>query len=448
MQEILRYIDEHAEGFIQRLQEFCRQPSIAAQEVGMNEARQMVVEMVSEVGGDVRLIPTRGQSIIYSTFPGSRDRTLSFYNHYDVQPAEPIDEWASPPFAADIRDGRLYARGAADNKGDLIARICAIEAFQRVRGELPISLRWIIEGEEEIGSPNLEEFAQEHQELVLADGNIWEGSTRDSSGRIEAWLGTKGICYVELKASCAREDLHSMWATIVPNPMWRLIWAMSTIKDESERVLIPGFYDPVEELSDAERGALLAIGFDDADWLGRLGIGDFLLGLSGPDLIEKHVFGPTCNICGAVSGYTGKGLKTVLPHEATIKIDFRLVPNQNPEQVAQQLRDHLNSHGFDDIEVEVLAGQNPARTPLDAPVVQSAAQAVQELFGTKPVIYPMVPGTGPMYVLCQRFGVPSVSVSGLRDAESNIHAPNESIPVQQFIDSIKLMAIIMERFPA
>jgi acetylornithine deacetylase/succinyl-diaminopimelate desuccinylase-like protein len=446
MDDVISYIDDHAQDYIERLQDFCRQPSIAAQNIGMKEAGEQVVGMLEELGAETQLIPTNGQPIIYAEFPQSGARILSFYNHYDVQPPDPLEEWESDPFGAEIREGRLFARGAADNKGDLIARICAIDAYQNVRDRLPLSLKWIIEGEEEIGSPNLEAFAERHSELIAADGNIWEGSTRDSNGRVEAWLGTKGICYVELSTTGAKEDMHSMWAAIVPNPMWRLLWALATIKGQDERILIPGFYDPVQELSDEEREVLEAIGFDESEWIERLGISEFLMGISGLDLIEKHVFGPTCNICGAVSGYVGEGLKTVLPNRAMVKIDFRLVAKQDPLQVAQQLRDHLNTQGFEDIDVRVLATQNPARTPLDAPVVRTALEAARELLVSEPVIYPMVPGTGPMYVLCQKFGVPSVSISGLRDADSNIHAPNESIPIRQFIDSVKLMALIIERF--
>ncbi|MFQ6059330.1 MAG: M20/M25/M40 family metallo-hydrolase [Anaerolineae bacterium] len=450
-------MDQHAEEYVERLQALCRQPSIAAQDVGMEETGQMVVAMLEGIGAQVQVIPTSGQPcgtgtipqgrpVVYGHLAGAGDKTLSFYNHYDVQPPEPLEAWESDPFAAEIRQGRLYARGASDNKGDLVARICALDAYQAVAGELPLNVKFIIEGEEEIGSPHLGEFAQAHSDLLAADGCIWEGSYRDPRGRLEIWLGVKGICYVELTARGARDDLHSMWATVVPNPAWRLTWALGTLKDREERVLIPGFYDRVQPPTEEERALLARMEFDEEGWQERFGLPGYLLGLSGVDLLEKHIFQPTCNICGIVSGYTGPGLKTVLPNQAKVKIDFRLVPDQDPHEVLEQLRAHLAAQGLGDIQVELLAGEHPAKTPLDAPLAQTAIQAARQLYDSEPVVYPMVPGTGPMYVLCQRFGIPAVSIGGVADAASNTHAPNESIRLDDFIQGIKLAALILHRF--
>jgi acetylornithine deacetylase/succinyl-diaminopimelate desuccinylase-like protein len=447
MQDIFDHIDQHADEYVERLQTLCRQPSIAAQDEGMAETADMVAASLRRIGADVRTLPTGGFPVVYGAIPGRSSKTLSFYDHYDVQPPDPLELWDSPPFAAEVRDGRIWARGVADNKGNLMARICAVEAFQEVRGELPLNVKFVVEGEEEIGSPNLPAFAEAHADLLAADGCIWEAGYKDTRGRPGIYLGVKGILYVELSATGANVDLHSSNATIVPNPIWRLVWALNTLKDRDERVLIPGFYDPVRAPTAKEIAALERMDYDEQGKRRQLSLDQFLGGLTGTPLLIKHIFQPTCNVCGIGGGYQGPGSKTVLPNRAFAKIDFRLVPDQDPHQVYEQLRRHLDAQGFADIEIEVLGPEHPARTPMDDPLVEVVVDTARQVYNVEPVVYPLTAGTGPMYYVCQELGIPSVS-TGVGNAESNNHAPNENVVIKDYIQGIKHIALIMESFAA
>jgi len=445
LQDIFAYVDERRDDYVEILRRFCRQPSVSAQDLGVDEAAEMVASEMRRVGASVRLIPTAGKPVVFAVFQGRGERTLSFYNHYDVQPPEPLELWESPPFTAEVRDGCLYARGAADNKGNLVARIAAVETFLKTRGELPLSVKFIVEGEEEIGSPHLPQFAEGHADLLRSDGCIWESGGRDTRERPEVYLGMKGICYVELSASGAKRDLHSAWGTVVPNPAWRLVHALSTLKDRDERVLIKGFYDNVRDPTERDLEVLRRMDFDIDGWREKFGLKQFLNNLSGMDFLVKHFFQPTCTICGMTSGYAGAGSKTVLPSQAVAKVDFRLVPDQDPEDIPRLLRNHLDSHGFQDLRIMVSEGEHPARSPIGSPIAEVAVSTARRIYGREPVVYPMMAGSGPMYVLCQKLGIPAASV-GVSHADSRAHAPNENIRLEDFFDGIKHIALIMHEF--
>ena len=445
MQDIFRIIDERRDVYLDWLVQLCRQPSIAAQNVGMEETAKLVETLTQNIGASVQQVTTRGYPVVYGEIGGKGERTLSFYDHYDVQPPEPLELWESEPFEPDIRDGTFYARGVSDNKGNLVARLAAVDAYLRARGELPVNVKFIFEGEEEIGSPNLADFAETHQGLIKADGCIWEAGYCDIAGRREIYLGLKGILYVQLTARQANTDLHSMWAAIVPSGAWRLLNALHTLKDDRDHILIPGFYDDVLAPSPADLAALASMPFDEEGRRQQLGLDAFINGLTGQPLLEKYVFQPTSNICGIESGYTGAGLKTVLPHEARCKIDFRLVPNQDPRELFRLLQHHLQAAGFGDIEIELLATLNPARTPTDDPFAQFIVESVRNVYGHEPIVYPLTPGSGPMYDLCQKYGIPAVSI-GVGNENSRNHAPNENIHVKDFYNGIRHVAYIVDRF--
>ncbi len=303
--------------------------------------------------------------MVYGELSGTGPRTLMLYNHYDVQPPEPLDLWQHEPFGAEIADGRIWAHGVADNKGNLVARLCAADAWLAVRGEMPLTLKFVFEGEEETGSPHLGHFADEYHALFAADGCIWEAGYKDLHGRLQIYAGCKGITYVEFRAHGANTDLHSSNAAVVPNPAWRLIWALSTLKSPDERIAIEGFYDAVRGPSPRDQELLAAWDYDVEANRENLGIGDFLRGATGEKVKQDLLFQPTCNIAGIRSGYTGEGSKTVLPNYAFCKIDFRLVPDQRNDTVLTLLRQHLDRHGFPDIEVVDLHGEDPARTDPD-----------------------------------------------------------------------------------
>jgi acetylornithine deacetylase/succinyl-diaminopimelate desuccinylase-like protein len=448
MEKFDAYVEANAERFIEELKEFCRQPSIAAQGIGLEEMGELVRARLEKVGAEVRLIPVGGGGppVIYAEL-GEGQRTLLFYNHYDVQPPDPLDLWDSGPFAPQIREGKLYARGVADNKGDLLARLQAIEAYQATLGELPLKIKLVFEGEEEVGSPHLASFAAEHADLLAADGCLWETGRKDESGRPTISLGLKGIMYLELRAHGAKSDLHSSLATLVPNPAWRLVWALSTLKDEDDNILVDGLMDHVAEPAAAEMEMLAAIPFEEEKMRANFGIPQFIRGLTGVEALKKHLYEPTCTICGLRSGYIGEGAKTVLPNTAMVKLDFRLVPNLEPDLVVKLLRQHLDRRGFTNIEVVPISRLYPAKTPPEAPMVKAAFAAAQAAYGQEPVIYPLMAGSGPMYPLTQALGIPALA-AGVGYAESNLHAPNENVCLEDYFEGIRFVGELIRRFAA
>ena len=445
MDDILAYVDQHMEETVARLEAFCRQPSIAAQGEGMHEMAELVGTALRRVGAQVELVPTDGFPVVVGRLSGTSPKTLMFYNHYDVQPPDPLELWDSPPFAAEIRDGHLYARGVADNKGNLVARLAAIEAWLAVRGGLPLHVLFVVEGEEEIGSPNLGRFAEENRELLQADGCIWETGYKDTKGRLEILLGAKGILAADLWVRKQSHDLHSANAAIVESPVWRLVWALNSLKGPDERIRIPGFYDDVRPPDNRDRAMLAAWDYDEEGQLAEFGTDRFVLGLTGEPLKEKFLFQPTCNICGFHAGYGGPGIKTVLPSEATAKLDFRLVPDQDPHDILSKLRAHLDAQGLDDIEIIVEGPEFPARTNPDDPLVEAVVGAARLVYDDEPVIKPIMAGTGPMYDLCQRWGMPAVG-AGIGWSGSRTHSPNENVRLEDLRQGIQHIVRIVDEF--
>jgi acetylornithine deacetylase/succinyl-diaminopimelate desuccinylase-like protein len=447
MDNIYKYIDEHKEQYLSWFFEACSQPSISAQNVGMSEMAELVKGYLDKLGAkNVQLVSTDGYPFVYGEMKGKRkDKTLSFYNHYDVQPVEPVEEWKSEPFTPVIRDGRIYGRGTADNKGNLIARMCAVDAWKKVYGDIPLNIKFVYEGEEEVGSPHLGDFAKKHPEKVKTDGFLWEGGSRTVGGPVHVALGAKGMCYVELSVQTAESDLHSMAAAVVENPAWRIVWALSSLKSPEGKILIDGFYDKVSPVSDLDRVYLENMEFDEEATRMSFGINGFLSGMTGYHLKEQLLCSPTCNIAGIISGYTGKGGKTVLPSKASVKMDLRLVPDQDPQEVLRLLRTHLDSKGFSDIKLQVHSWKPPFRTDPGHPLAKTVINAVQKVYGHAPTVWRNLAGTSPIYDLCREGGYGAVQV-GVANEDSRAHAPNENIFVEDFIEGIKLVACVMNDF--
>ena len=438
MEDFYAYVDENGDRFLDQLKTLCSQPSIAAQGVGTRETANIVLDMLEGIGADARLIEVAGAPPVVYGEIGQGKKTLIIYDHYDVQPPEPLDQWESQPFSPEIRKGFLYCRGVADNKGDLASRLQAIEGYQATMGRLPLKIKFVFEGEEEIGSPHLAQFVEKNKELLLgADGCLWEGSRVDTSGRPELYLGLKGILYVELRARGASRDMHSSWAPLVPNPAWRLVWALGTLKDENDRLTMDGLMEYVAEPPDEDMELLERIPFDDEEMKEDLGLPELLGGVKGTEAVRSLLYSPTCTICGMVAGYTGEGSKTVLPSEAGVKLDFRLVPNLEPEVVLELLRKHLDRRGFDDVEIVGFSAEHPAKSSPDAPVARAAIQAATIVYGQEPVVYPSMAGSGPMYPLSTALGIPAVSGLGVGHAQSRIHAPNENIRLEDYFQAVK-----------
>src|SRR6266571_540442 len=346
-----RYVDRHARNFIERLQTICRMPSVAARGTGMRAMAEAVEQMMQRVGIGTRSFRMgSGYPIIYGE-SGSGSQTYAIYGHYDVQPVGQLTEWSSGPFAASIMDGKLFARGAANSKGVLVARVAAVEAYQKTFGKLPVSLRFVIEGEDGIGSPSLYRFTTEHPEMLAAEGCIWDEGYRDTKDRPVISLGFKGIQFVELRAHGARADLHSKWGAIVPNPAWRLVQALATITSPKGVITIDGFSSHIAPISDEDAEVLKVIELDEAGLKHEFRITSWVRSMKGSALVKEHIFGPTCTICGIQTGHTEAGAKTVLPSTAMARLDFRLVPDLSPAIVIALLRQHLDRRGFRDIEI-------------------------------------------------------------------------------------------------
>lgn len=430
MDRLETYFDRHSQEGQLLLERLARQPSVAAQGWGMNEAADLVASMLAEAGFQTRLLHVEGAPpAVYGERRGRSPFTLLLYNHYDVQPVEPLDLWTSPPFEPAVRDGCLYARGVSDNKGEIATRLAALRALSAVEGELPITVRWIIEGEEEIGSPHFGALAERYADLLRADGCLWEGSGFDSKDRPSIVLGTKGMLYVEYEVQCMGGDAHSGSAPILPSAAWRLVQALSSLRDPNGRVRIPGFYEAVRPPTDAERQAL-ADQTDMEDLLRQTHqIESFVDGLTGLALRERQAFAPTCNIAGLVAGYTGPGTKTVLPAVARAKMDFRLVPDQDPHDIAQKLRAYLDALGFADVHFSVLGGAEPVVTPIEEPFVQRVLDIAARFAGKPPSISPLIGGTLPLLGALRRFvGVPGLMAPGSPGYwGSRAHAPDEHV---------------------
>jgi acetylornithine deacetylase/succinyl-diaminopimelate desuccinylase-like protein len=447
LEKVYNYIDEHAEAFVQDLVLLVRQPSVSAKGEGIGDCAKLVEEMMREAGLSTKILSSeKGNPVVYGEVKskGSR-KTLLFYDHFDVQPPEPLEKWDYDPFSGKIVNGKIYGRGVTDNKGNFVSRLKAVQAFLDVFGEVPVNIKFFVEGEEEIGSPNLEPIVRAYRHILWADAALWEFGGTDRKGRPHLYLGLKGVLSIELRAKAAKKDVHSANAPLIPNPAWRLVWALNTLKDENEKILIEGFYENVVPPSAEEIECLRLIPFEEKELKEELGLKQFLKGVSGFEALKVLLYQPTCTINGLLAGYTGKGSKTVLPHEAMAKLDFRLVPNQKPDEIFNKLVLHLKRHGFEDLEVIRHGSTEPAKTPLSDPFVSLVAKTAEKVYGKRAVIYPLSAGSGPMHLFRNLLGYPIVS-AGCGHPESNTHAPNENLKIESFIIGTKFIATLISDF--
>ncbi|MDR7544340.1 MAG: M20/M25/M40 family metallo-hydrolase [Armatimonadota bacterium] len=423
-----------------------RQPSVAATGEGIAECAALVRRALEQAGARVQ-VHQLGEAapLVIAEFPGAGNRTLLFYNHYDVQPPDPLDEWESPPFEPTIRNGLLYGRGVSDNKGDLTTRIAAVAALRATHGQLPATVKFLVEGEEEIGSVHFGRYVQRYKEALGADACIWEFGQRDLGERLVITLGVKGICYLDLELEATSRDLHSSLGAIVDGAATKMAWALASLKDPTTgRVLVEGFYDRVRAPSARELEAAQQMPFDEQELKAHMGVERFIGGLTGLDAQLHLLYQPTCTVCGFESGYTGKGSKTVLPRRARAKVDFRLVPDQDPEEIAALVRRHFQRQGLD-VKITLLGGERAYRTNLDDPFVGLVTEAVREATGRVVTVHPTSPGTGPMYDVGGVLGVPIAGLGGGYWG-GRAHAPNENIRLADFHETIYLMARLIERF--
>jgi acetylornithine deacetylase/succinyl-diaminopimelate desuccinylase-like protein len=442
------YIEKNSRRFIDELKELCTFPSISNHgKDAIEPARGWIADRLARFTDRVETFDAGGMPALYAEVLGGGRRKLLLYQHYDVQPVDPLDLWDSPPFEPVEKDGRIIARGVADDKADVMARIHALETLKAL-GDLPVTLRFLVEGEEEIGSKTFEKIAHDHAGKLAADGCLWEsGASFDDAGRPNIQFGCRGLLYVQLRVKMLAFDQHSGWASIYPSAATYMIAALASLRDQEMNIQIEGFYDKVVKPTEGDRRMMAKIDPEVEKRKQLVGFDRLVRDPRPEEVIEQMLFTPTCNIAGVTTGYQGPGSKTVLPAEATAKLDFRLIPNQDPADVASQLRRHLDSHGFEKVEIVWSDGEKPARSDPDSAVGRTMIDCVRELHG-EPIIWPFMPATGPMHPVVSDLGIPTVLPVGVGRPDNRIHAPNENIHAADYVNAVRLMCRVWERFGA
>ena len=444
-----RYVDANLGAFAQDIVRLASQRSVSARNEGIEECAVLVERMLKEAGATSRILKLDGAApLVYGELNSRKsNKTVMFYNHYDVQPEEPLELWKSPPFRPEIRDGVIYGRGVSDDKGELVSRLKVVESYLKTEGDLPCNLKFCFEGEEESGSVHLDEYVSKYSDLFRADAVIWEYGTVDVNGVPKVTLGVKGMIYLELILKSLSQDAHSSYAAVLPSAPWRMVRLLNLLKDPNERILVPGWYDKVTDLSEDELGVMQAMPFDGAESRKTFGAEKFLGGIGDDQAKKALVQRPTGNIAGIWAGYSGPGTKTVLPMEIHVKMDFRLVPEQDPQELLSNIRKYLDDNGFADVEVKLESMEPAARTPYRHPFAQAAIIAADKVYGRKPVVELSSPGTGPLYVFTRRYGMPSVDI-GVSAEDGGIHAPNENLKLENLRKGIVWIAETIEQFCA
>jgi acetylornithine deacetylase/succinyl-diaminopimelate desuccinylase-like protein len=445
---VYAYIDQNLDRFIEELCVLVRQPSVSARWEGVEECSKLLVRMMEQIGITPRVLPMGGKRnppLVYGEIlnPEAK-RTLLVYGHYDVQPPEPLEAWESPPFQPTIRNGRIYGRGTADNKGQFFAHLKAVESVLKINGKLPVNVKFLLDPEEEVGSPSLNEFCRQNKALFAADMAMNSDGPMDISGRPRLSFGNRGVLYVEVISRGANTDLHSgNFGGPVPNPAWRLVEFLSTLRKSDGTVAIEGFYDNIVPPIPKEQEMMARIPFDEKRFMEKYGLKKF----TPPDDIsymEKLMFRPTLNIAGLTSGYGGPGSKTVLPCQAVLKMDMRLVVNQTPEDIFEKYVRHMKRYGFDDLEVNLLNSYAPSRTAVDHPMAARFVEAIRQGFQKDPVLIPSGGGSFPGAAIRSILNIPILSVP-YGNADENNHAPNENFAIDCFKGGIRTTAALLYR---
>ncbi|MFP7175150.1 M20/M25/M40 family metallo-hydrolase [Priestia filamentosa] len=443
LKNVSAMIKERKEEYLNQLFTLLRQKSISAQNIGIRDCAVLLKGMMNEVGIDTRLIETDGHPVVYGELMNSKNNfTLLIYGHYDVQPPDPLDEWVSPPFEPTVREGKIYCRGAGDNKGQLMAHVLAVKTYLDAVGELPINIKFVFEGEEENGSVNLSSFVEENKELLKADlVYSSDGSSHESDAPLML-LGVRGMLYLELTAKGGEWDNHSgNKGNIVPNPVWKLFDLLSTMRDSSGRVLIEGFYDNILPLSPKETELLKSIPYNQEEIGKKIGYPD--LKMDGETYYRKLTMEPTFNICGIHSGHIGEGAKTIIPSKATLKMDIRLVVDQSPDDIYKKFCTHVKKYA-PDINVKRVGSFKPSRTSAELKCVEVVTEALREAYNEEPIIQPSLGGSLPDHVWTEVLQLPSILVPYANFDQGN-HSPNENIEIDYFLNGIKCTCYVIQK---
>ena len=439
---LFAYIDQQRQSYIDRLLAYVRQPSISAYGIGIAETADFLLARLQALGMDAQLMPTAGWPMVLGRrFDAPGKPTVLLYGHYDVQPPDPLDAWISPPFEPTIRDGRIYARGVGDNKGQHFAQLLAIESLLAQQDKLPCNVIVLLEGEEEIGSPHIADFIRQHGDLLACDLVVTADGPVHESGKSCLMFGVRGVLSFELRARGANTDLHSgNWGGVVPNPIWTLVQLLATMKNEQGLITIEGFYDEVLPPSALEQQALNNLPLDLPTILAELDLTTLDAPVDRP-FFERLMFYPTFTIKGFHGGYTGPGSKTVLPHEAFVKCDIRLVEAMTLAQSWARLQAHVARHA-PGVTAIYQGGMEPSKAPLDSPYTAPILAALRAGQDEEPLLIPSAGGSLPDYVFTKILGVPAFGTPYANADERN-HAPNENLEVERFIKGIKTGAALL-----
>lgn len=443
LSDVFTHIDAERESFLRRLIDYVRNPSISAHNIGIKEVADILIDMLGKLGFDTRLVPTKGHPMVVARWLEAKGApTVLLYGHYDVQPPDPLDLWVSPPFEPTIRDGRIFARGVADNKGQHLAQILAIESLLKVHGRLPCNVILLLEGEEEVGSPHIADFVREHRDLLKADLAVTADGPMHPSGRPTVKLGSRGVLSFDLSVKHASRDVHSgNFGGVVPNPLWTLVHLLATMKNDRGEITIDGFNDAVLAPTPEELEAAARLPLDLDEVKRSLGLSR----LDAPadrDYYERLCFRPTLTINGLHGGYDGPGSKTVLPHEAIAKCDVRLVAAQETTDILRKIEAHVKKHAPEVTVVSKGPGMQPSKTPITSKHMTSIRQAFVAAQGVEPLIYPAGFGSLPGYAFTDILGIDAF-VTPYGNADEANHAPNENLKIDCFFNGIRTGAALL-----
>ncbi|MBR4406228.1 MAG: M20/M25/M40 family metallo-hydrolase [Bacteroidaceae bacterium] len=444
MEKVFQYIHENEQRFMDDLFKFLRCRSISAQNDGVSECAELLRDMMIKAGIKTTIYPTARHPVVYGEIITDPELpTLLIYGHYDVQPPEPYELWHSDPFEPEIRNGYIYARGVSDNKSQLFAHVKGVEAYLNTYGKLPVNMKYLFEGEEEIGSPNLEPFCAANKELLKSDLVVMSDSHVHETGKPMLILGLKGLVYLQITLRGANRDVHSMKGSVIPSPMWRMVSLLNSIRGEDGFIKVEGFYDDVRPLLPLEVEAINKIPVDNDEIMKDLDIDHFLMNRTGDNYYYNLIFEPSSSVAGLYGGYQGPGSKTIIPNEVTAKIDFRLVPDQTPEDIIAKIKKHLVKNGFEDAEVISFGSLKPSRTPIDNEYVPVMSRAIATAWGDEPIIFPNIGGAGPNYIFQDVLETPS-AVIPFAPFNQNNHSPDECMTVSGYYNGIRTAAALIE----
>ncbi len=442
----LQRADETRDQALETLLQYVAQPSISTRNEGTEQTAFLLREIMETAGIRTQLLLTEGHPAVYGEIAGPPGApTVLFYGHYDVQPPEPLELWSSPPFEPTIRSGRIYGRGIADNKGQHLCHVLAVRAWREAAGELPVTAKFLIEGEEETGSPHLADLVRNQHDLLRADLVYTSDGGMHPSGRPAVYFGVRGLLYVEVEIRGAGADAHSgNKGNVLPQPAWELIDLLHSLRGPDGRAVFPGFYDDVRSPTPKEQAMMREIPFDRQSFLAEHGLDESPIS-DGADYYRRLTFEPTFNIAGLASGYSGEGTKTIIPARAVAKIDFRLVADQDPDAVFEAFARAVAERNPRAV-VRRLAATPPSLTDPSLPVSKTIVGAVRESWDVEPVISALG-GTLPDYVFTRILNAPSVIVPYANHDEHN-HAPDENLRLDCFFSGTRTTLHVLDALSA